>query len=140
MSLSDVHQLKELIELNTIKDEWLQESMIVCSPLDDFMVVASTTSAAFYVKKFVASRPEFQLCRHFRPKTTSAPISAVSYLPVKVEKPGRSSDLWHCVVIGYSSGKCTPTLAKFGETPASGIDYGSGHSFSKQLLFFVKEV
>ena len=119
MSLSDVHQLKELIELNTIKDEWLQESMIVCSPLDDFMVVASTTSAAFYVKKFVASKPEFQLCRHFRPKTTSAPISAVSYLPVKVEKPGRSSDLWHCVVIGYSSGK-GPLHLLFGRTPASG--------------------
>jgi Rab3 GTPase-activating protein regulatory subunit N-terminus len=105
MSLTDVVRLKELINLNSIKDEWIQESKIVCSPLDDFIVVASTTSAAFYVKKYVASKPEFQLCRLFRPTSSSLSISAISYLPVKVEKQGRSSDLWHCVVIGYSNGK-----------------------------------
>ena len=103
MSLTDVHRVKELIQLNTFKDEWISESIIVCSPFDDFIVVASLSSAVFLVKKYVSSKPEFQFCRHFRP-SSSASISAIAYIPVKLEKQGRSHDLWHCVAIGYDSG------------------------------------
>ena len=113
MSLTDVNRLKSLIKLDSIQDEWISESKIVVSPFGDFMAVASSTTVAFFIKKYVNSRPEFQFVRLHNPSTfesfglerSCGSITAVSYLPVKMEKQGGSQDLWHCVIVGYSSGK-----------------------------------
>ena len=120
MSLTDVTRLQGLIGLNSVKDEWISDSKIVVSPFGDFMVVASSTAAAFFIKKYTnSSTPEFQLCRLHKPSTFESggverncgSITAVYYLPVRMEKQGRSHDMWHCVVIGYSSGlNCFKTL------------------------------
>jgi hypothetical protein len=61
------------------------------------------TSQLHGIQRFCA---EYQLCRlHLPTSSDLGSITAVTYLPVKLEKQGRISDLWHCVVIGYSSGK-----------------------------------
>ena len=115
MSLTDVIRLQELIQLNSVKDEWITDSKIVVSPFGDFMAIASTTAVAFYMKKYSnSSTPEFQLCRVHKPyriesslgiERSCGSITAIYYIPVKMERQGRSHDLWHCVVVGYSSGR-----------------------------------
>ena len=114
MSLTDITRLQELIQLNSFKDEWITDSKIVVSPFGDFMAIASTTAVAFYIKKYSnSSTPEFQLCRVHKSSSfestlgierSCGSITAIYYLPVKMERQGRSHDLWHCVVVGYSSG------------------------------------
>jgi len=106
------HHLKSF-EFALFKDEWIQESKMIVSPLGDFMVVSSGYCAVFLVKKYTPT-PEFQICRAHRPSSTfeispdntidCGLISAVHYLPIKIEEHGRSHDVLHCVILGYSSG------------------------------------
>lgn len=94
------------------QDEWILESKIIVSPFGDFMVIASESCAVFLIKKYNPT-PEFQICRTYKPSPFELSpdasidcglITAVFYLPVKIEQQGRSHDLLHCVVLGYSSG------------------------------------
>ncbi len=85
------------------------------------MVIASETCAVFLIKKYNPV-PEFQICRSYKPSAyeqspevsiDSGIITAVFYLPVKVEQQGRSHDVLHCVVLGYSSGKALIHIVYF---------------------------
>ena len=134
MSLTTVEIMKETIGLASYEDEWIHNSMVSTSPFGDFIVISSSTSAVFYIKKFMAipqqqenreskmtktikSKPYFQILRTYSPICdTSGEITAVKYLPIKVvSSSGRAHDMWHCVVIGYESGLVEVVAADSGD-------------------------
>ena len=51
MSLTTVEIMKETIGLASYEDEWIHNSMVSTSPFGDFIVISSSTSAVFYIKK-----------------------------------------------------------------------------------------
>ena len=130
MSLTNVQVMKETIGLASYEDEWIHNSMVSTSPFGDFIVISSSTNAVFYIKRFLTvpqtennepitskSKPYFQILRTYSPICdTAGEITAVRYLPIKVvSASGRTHDMWHCVVIGYSTGLVEIVAADSGD-------------------------
>lgn len=122
--LTNVTLLQEVLGLDTYQDKWIQTAQLAASPMGDFVVVASGKVVVMYVK--TGSKQTFQILRthgssskgqnsHEEDNEDDGEITAVAYFPVKVVggggggsqgRGGRlSEDLWHCVAVGYESGK-----------------------------------
>ena len=131
MSLTNIEIMKETIGLASYEDEWIHSSMVSTSPFGDFIVISSSTSAVFYIKRYMPvvqseskdqkisknSKPYFQILRTYSPICdTAGEITAVKYMPIKVvSSSGRAHDMWHCVVIGYATGLIEVIAADSGD-------------------------
>ena len=131
MSLTNIEIMKETIGLASYDDEWINSSMVSTSPFGDFIVISSSTSAVFYIKRYMPvvkseskdqkmsknSKPYFQILRTYSPICdTAGEITAIKYMPIKVvSSSGRAHDMWHCVVIGYATGLIEVIAADSGD-------------------------
>ena len=104
MSLSSLPLAKEVLGMSPVDEDWLQDCKTCGSPFGDFIVLASNKCAVFYVRKFDGEENVyFKLAKTYYADPEVKEVSSISYLPVKAGS-GKSHDIWHCVIIGFTSG------------------------------------